>query len=139
MGRYPVTDAFDSDVLISAARDEESAAPVRELFATTDQAGVGSLVLLPEVLSKPLRIGDRAESAALRDLLERLDLRPADQAVADLAVKLAAKHRLKAADAIHLATAVLYGADRFITSNRRDFPTTIEEIDIVYPDTLPAG
>ena len=42
-----------------------------------------------------------------------------------------------AADATHLATAVAAGADRFITNNQRDFPQTIEEIDVVYPADLP--
>jgi predicted nucleic acid-binding protein len=42
-------------------------------------------------------------------------------------------HRRRAADAIHLATAIVARADRFVTNNRRDFP----DIDITYPDTLP--
>lgn len=45
--------------------------------------------------------------------------------------------RLCAADAVHLATAVGVGADRFLTNNRRDFPTTISEIEVVYPGDLP--
>ena len=36
-----------------------------------------------------------------------------------------------------LPTAVLAGADRFITNNRRDFPRSIEEISVVHPDELP--
>jgi predicted nucleic acid-binding protein len=43
---------------------------------------------------------------------------------------------LRAADAFHLATAVLAGADRFVTNNRRDFGPSITEIEIVYPDAL---
>jgi predicted nucleic acid-binding protein len=46
-------------------------------------------------------------------------------------------HGLRAVDAVHLATAVHAGADRFITNNRRDFPQTMREIDIVYPSELP--
>jgi hypothetical protein len=30
------------------------------------------------------------------------------------------------------------GADRFITNNRRDFGPDIKEIDVTYPDALPA-
>lgn len=40
-------------------------------------------------------------------------------------------------DAVHLATAVISGADRFITNNRRDFPDSIDEIHITYPIDLP--
>jgi hypothetical protein len=50
---------------------------------------------------------------------------------------LAATHRLRAADAVHLATAVVAGADRFITNNRRDFPESLTDIDVTYPGTLP--
>lgn len=73
----------------------------------------------------------------LFQLLAHLDLRPVDQATAQLAVSLATKYRLKAADATHLATAVAAGAEQFVTNNRKDFPRTITEIDVVYPDELP--
>ncbi len=46
------------------------------------------------------------------------------------------EYRLHAADATHLATAVVIGADRFITNNQRDFPKTISEVDVVYPADL---
>ena len=94
------------------------------------------MLLLPELLTRPTR--DRAddELAALAALLARLDLRPVDEATAELAVALGAAYGLRAADAVHLATAVGLGADRFLTNNRRDFPQTISEIDITYPDQL---
>lgn len=47
------------------------------------------------------------------------------------------KYRLRAADAAHLATAVLLGADRFITNNRRDVDERITEVDVTYPSALP--
>jgi predicted nucleic acid-binding protein len=50
---------------------------------------------------------------------------------------LAAKYRLRAADATHLATAVNLGADRFITNNQRDFPRSIVEVQVTYPADLP--
>lgn len=73
----------------------------------------------------------------LRSLLGRLDLHPVDQGTAELAVAFGAAHGLRAIDAIHLATAVSAGADRFLTNNQRDFPQTITEIDITYPLDLP--
>ena len=36
-----------------------------------------------------------------------------------------------------LATAVVGGAEWFLTNNRRDFPQTIAEVNVVYPDDLP--
>ena len=82
-------DAFDADVLIyAAAPDHPLGRRVRRLFpadatsATGAVAGIGSVLLIPELLSKPLRTGADAELAALAALLGRLDLRPVDEAVA---------------------------------------------------------
>jgi predicted nucleic acid-binding protein len=99
-------------------------------------AGVGSVLLLPEILARPLRDRATDELAELGALLGRLDLRPTDQATAELATALAATYRLRAIDAVHLATAVGAGADRFLTNNTRDFAQTITEIDITYPADL---
>ena len=137
-------DAFDADVLIYAAvADHKLGRRVRALFpmqATSTSgavAGIGSVLLIPELLTKPLRDGAEAELEALTALLGRIDLRPVDEAIAELATALGATHRLRAADAVHLATAVAAGADRFITNNSSDFPKTISEVAITYPDELP--
>jgi predicted nucleic acid-binding protein len=94
-------------------------------------AGIGSILLLPEVLGKPLRDGATDEIRILAALLARLDLRPVDRATAELATALSSRYRLRATDATHLATAVGMGADRFIT-NQRDFPATITEVQVTY-------
>jgi predicted nucleic acid-binding protein len=60
-----------------------------------------------------------------------------DSATAQLATVLGAQHRLRAADAVHLATAVNTGADRFITNNQSDFSARITEIEVLYLDQLP--
>ena len=100
-------------------------------------AGAGSALLLPDVLAKPLRDGTPDEVRVLAGLLARLDLRPVDRATAELATALSSRYRLRAADATHVATAVGLGADRFITNNQRDFPTTITEVRVTYPADLP--
>ena len=134
-------DAFDADVLIYAASaGHPFGRRVRGLFeaaepdAATSPAGIGSVLLLPELLSKPLRDGAHDDIEALSVLLSRLYLHATDRATAELATAMGAEYRLRAADAIHLATAVNNGADRFVTNNRDDFPKSIAEIDIVYPD-----
>lgn len=139
-------DAFDADVLIYAAVvGHPLGRRVRALFSddaiasTGGIAGVGSVLLLPELLSTPLRDGDERDVDALMALLGRLDLRPVDEATARLATTLGAAYGLRAADAVHLATAVSMGADRFITNNSNDFSTGIAEIDITYPADLPDG
>ena len=134
-------DGFDADVLIYAAvPDHPLGRRVLALLnagSAEEPAGVGSVLLLPEVLAKPMRDGATDEVEVLAGLLAKLDLRALDLAIAELATALASRYRLRAADAIHLATAVGIGADRFITNNTRDFPTAIDEIDIVYPADLP--
>jgi predicted nucleic acid-binding protein len=134
-------DCFDADALIYAAvPGHQLGQRVAALFRGTGPgapAGAGSVLLLPEVLAKPLRDGTADEVRVLASLLARLDLRPVDRATAELATALSGRYRLRAADATHLATAVGLGADRFITSNHRDFPATITEVRITYPADLP--
>jgi predicted nucleic acid-binding protein len=136
-------DAFDADVLIYAAAPghplgERVAAlfPAGPAANPGDKAGVGSALLVPEVLSKPLRDGEADTVRKLAELLVRLDLRPVDGATAARAAVLGAKYNLRAPDATHLATAIGMGAQRFITNNKRDFGGSIKEIDITYPADL---
>ncbi|WP_029145575.1 type II toxin-antitoxin system VapC family toxin [Microbacterium luticocti] len=131
--------AFDADVLIYTA---DAANPlgtkIAALFDESDgPAGIGSVLLLTEVLAKPLRTDPHAEEVtALASLLSRLDLRALDEPTARLALTFAVAYRLRVADAAHLATAVAAGADVFLTNNRKDFSRDISEIDVVYPDDL---
>ncbi len=133
-------DAFDADALIyAAAPGHPLGQGVAALFrsaAPGTTAGTGSVLLLPEVLAKPLRDGAAGEVRILSGLLARLDLRPLDRATAELATALSTRYRLKAADATHLATAVGTGADRFITNNQRGFTEEIAEIEVTYPGDL---
>jgi len=134
-------DCFDADALIYAAVPGHPlgrrVAALFKAVSVGNLAGAGSVLLLPEVLGKPLRDGTHDEVRALAGLLGRLDLRPVDRITAELATALASRYRLRAADATHLATAVGLGADRFITNNQRDFPAEIREIHITYPADLP--
>ncbi|MDQ0727702.1 PIN domain-containing protein [Microbacterium sp. W4I20] len=136
--------ALDADVLIYAAIDGHplgvrvSALLAEAASGSSTTDAIGSVLLLTEVLAKPLREDpDSDEASALISLLSRLDLRPLDAATARLSLALSVAYGLRAADAAHLATAVTAGAARFVTNNRKDFPKTIAEIDIVYPDELP--
>jgi predicted nucleic acid-binding protein len=135
-------DAFDADVLIYAATaGDPTGAPIRRLYAGSDKraAGIGSRLLECETLIKPVRSGALDELAELRRLLARLELHDVTRPISSLAVDLGAKYRLRTPDAVHLATAVMAGADRFITNNRRDFTKDVAEIDVTYPDELPAA
>ena len=137
-------DAFDSDVLIYAAAPghplgERVAALFRAqpLASPDPKVGVGSVLLLPEVLSKPLRDGDAEAVRALSGFLVMLDLRPVDQMTAAKAAVFGAQYNLRLADATHLATAIAMGAHRFITNNSKDFSQRIKEIEVTFPADLP--
>jgi predicted nucleic acid-binding protein len=136
-------DAFDADVLFYAAvPGHEFGRRVRALFpaeatAGTDVfAGIGSVLLLPELLTKPLRevpttsSPNSAHCSADWTCVQRTMPQRTGTA-------LGAAYGIRAPDAVHLATAVGAGADRFLTNNQKDFPRSIIEIDIVYPDDLP--
>lgn len=132
--------AFDTDVLIYAvSHSHPLGTKIRQLLAdpSLDQNRTGSLILYPELLSKPIREGNQPQLNILTSYLSKLTLYPMDKPTAALSTQLAASYRLKAADAIHLATAVHIGADKFITNNRRDFDKQqIMEITVQYPDSL---
>jgi len=132
--------AFDADVLIYAAKEEQPlGGNVAGLFKECKSGfvGIGSTLLLVEVLIKPMRINPESfETEKLFELISRINMRPVDQHTAELALSLGVKYGLKAIDATHLATAIIGRADRFLTNNRKDFRKEIEEIDIVYPEEL---
>lgn len=124
-------DAYDADILIYAARNDDlGTAALNELRRGVQR--MGSVILLPEVLSRPLRNKDEAEHEFLVRWLSQIDLKPVDEEIAEAATTLGAKYRLKVANAIHLATAVVWGAERFHTNNRRDFDGQITEVEVVY-------
>ena len=132
--------AFDADVLIYAAQTIHAYGPdIRALLENPNLDGLrsASLLLLPELLSKPMRMGWQAELDALIDILATLELTPVDAPVAALAAQFGAVYKLKAPDATHLASAVSVGADVFITNNSRDFdPSLILEVRVVFPGDL---
>ena len=66
-----------------------------------------SVLLVPELLAKPMRDGRDDEVDALSFFLARLELLPIDRATADLSAVLAVAYALKPIGAAHLAAAAL--------------------------------
>jgi predicted nucleic acid-binding protein len=124
-------DAFDSDALIYAARKDPRGHLVRRLIDESASQCFGSVVLLSEVFGMPTDRVNATEEQLLVEILAVLDLKDVDYETAQLAGAMRAKYRLKTPDALHLATAVLWGAERFHTNNRKDFGQPIDEIEIV--------
>lgn len=129
--------AFDADCLIYAASPNNPLGDsVHQVILDSGIPAIGSVLLLPEVLIKPTRLDRFDEQQRLIDLLAGIELLPVEPETARTAVALGAKYGLSSIDSVHLATAVVAGADRFITNNRRDFGSEIDEIEIVYPADL---
>lgn len=131
--------ALDSDVLIYAADlGNPLGGVIRHLLQhSAPGTHLGSVLLFPEVLTRPLREGKLSELKFLSDLLATLELQEITAATAQLSTQLAAAYRLKAADALHLATAVQAGADAFVTNNRKDFrPGEVLEIKVLFPEEV---
>ena len=127
--------AFDADVLIYAAQAEHSIGQnVKALMAENIGKLTGSILLIPELLTKPVREGWDQQKKDLLVLLSYLDLVCPDEHIAHLAVSLGASYKLKPLDALHLATAVSANADIFLTNNSKDFSEdSIAEIQIKHP------
>jgi hypothetical protein len=133
-------DAFDADALIYAAvpahpLGQRIAALFRSVGPGT-MAGTGSVLLLPEILSKPLRDGATDEVRILAGLLARLDLRPVERAARGTRDR--PIQQVPAETRRRHASGHRRGSWRrpFITNNRRGFPATITEIKVTYPADL---
>jgi len=112
-------DAFDADVLIYAAnaghplgRRIRPLIPIDPPGGPDEAAGVGSMLLIPELMIKPSRQDAQPEAEALTELLVRLHLLPVDEPTSRLATQFGAVYGLKTVDAVHLATAVLWREGR---------------------------
>ena len=134
--------AFDADVLIYAVQvGHQVSAEILRLLnePALDGNRFGSVLLLPELLSKPTRLGLQPEINALSKVISTLELQVMDVRVAALAVQFGAAYKLKAPDAIHLASAVNVGADAFVTNNAKDFDhDAILELQVLFPADLNA-
>lgn len=127
-------DAYDADIVILASKGDPRGSALNDAVARRagdhTPAGIGSVVLLTETLA----LGSSTpHNVRLREILAALMLVPVDADIARVAAALRTTYRLKTPDTLHLATAIVIGADRFVTGNRRDFTTAITEIPISFP------
>ncbi len=92
---------------------------------------ITSELTLLEVLVKPLREGNATLATLYREVLltSRLSCIPVNREVLESAASLRASHRLKTADAIHAATALLSGVSIFLT-NDSDF-RKVEGLNVI--------
>lgn len=94
--------------------------PLWEAAARGQASLVASELVLMEVLIKPVQAGNRAMESLYRRFLEastEFRLIPISRSVINEAVRVRAEHRISTPDAIHAATALLSGADSFVTND----------------------
>lgn len=119
------TVALDTSPLIFfIERRQPYADLLRPFFQAVDRGDirvVTSTVTLLEVLVHPLRHGDESLAHQYNDILlssPHIFTVPVTPATAQAAAELRASSNLKTPDAIHLATAINYHADVFLTNDR---------------------
>lgn len=103
----------------------------RELFEQIEKGqvfGVTSIILLTEVLTKPLKDKNENLARAYRAAIStfpNLSVRNVDNDVCITAAELRAKYGFKTPDAIFIATAIEENADAFITKIIHLFPSPL--------------
>lgn len=118
---------FDSSSLAKRYVKERGSEKVEETLAGADEAAV-SLIGPAEIisaLSRLLRQGmisaaqyDRAKAALFEDL-EDMSIREVTAPIVSSAIGLLERHPLRTLDALHLAGAIEWHADLFVSSDRR--------------------
>lgn len=118
---------LDSSSLAKRYVKERGSEKVEETLAAADEAAV-SLIGPAEIisaLSRLLRQGlisaaqyDRAKAALFEDL-EDMSIREVTAPVVSSAIGLLERHPLRTLDALHVAGAVEWRADLFVSSDRR--------------------
>jgi len=118
---------LDSSSLAKRYIMERGSEIVEETLAGADEAGV-SLIGPAEIISALSRIFRQGTisaaqynrtKAALFEDLEDMSIREVTASVVSLAIDLLERHALRTLDALHLAGAIEWRADLFISSDRR--------------------
>ena len=102
---------------------EDYAEMVSELFAYVEQNDIfiySSVVVLTEVLVKPLATGNKELYRQYQHVLRKskiVSLTPVTAKIARNAAQLRATYKLRTPDALHIATAIQWECDAFITND----------------------
>lgn len=109
-----------------------SSAALLEAVERGSVEGATSVLTLTELTVAPLRAGRSDLAREYRRLLSsfpHLELVPIGVEAATCAAELRAAHGLRTPDSLHLACAVAWGADVFVTGDRR--LACVAEVDVV--------
>lgn len=118
---------------------------LENIFSTIDNGEIratSSYITLLELLVKPIEFQDEELAARYKGYFyenENLDVFPIEENVAEIAAEIRAKYngngfKIRTPDAIHISTAIISGADVFLTN---DFKLkNVEEIEVVVLDEV---
>lgn len=118
--------ALDTSLFIYQMERHPTYLPLTRLLFQRVEQGLNSaeisVLLLTEVLTAPKRVDDRRLVQAYRRLFRQfpnLQVRDIDRDVAELAADLRARFDLRTPDALHTASAIVHGAQVFVTNDNR--------------------
>jgi predicted nucleic acid-binding protein len=115
---------IDTPVLIYTLENHPDFYPLLESLWTkfeNDRVSIAtSELIITEALVSPLRSGNVVSISNYEQLIFHagINLIPIDRSILVAATKLRVKYKLKTPDAIHAATALSIGCDRFITNDK---------------------
>lgn len=118
---------FDTSALTKRYVEEEGSEQVRALCATADALGV-SVLVVPELISTLCRLvregrlsseDYRSLKSAVQADLSDADLCDFSQDAFEQAIRCLELHPLRALDALHVGSALVYQPDLFVSADRR--------------------
>ncbi len=118
---------FDTSALTKRYVEEEGSEQVRTLCTTADSLGV-SVLVVPELISTLCRLvregrlssGDyQSLKSAVQADLSDADLCDLSQDAFEQALRCLELHPLRALDALHVGSALVYQPDLFVSADRR--------------------
>jgi predicted nucleic acid-binding protein len=118
---------LDTSALTKRYVEEEGSERVRDLCASADALAV-SVLVVPELISTLCRLvregrlsseDYRSLKSAVQTDLSDADLCDLSQATFDHAIRCLESHPLRALDALHVGSALVYQPDLFVSADRR--------------------
>ena len=122
---------LDTSPLIYFIEEHPQYLPIGSLFFQADDRNeiqvVTSTVSITKVLIRPFRDGESELALRYQDILVNsrgVSCIPVSEAISVEAARLRAENRIRTPDSLQLATAIVYGADAFLTNdtNLPDIP-----------------